>query len=53
MIPRAFCKNFTTYQSFLKNSYAKEKKQSEIKKCLAQYAKWEKEEKQNGGVYVF
>ena len=46
MIPRAFCKNFTTYQSFLKDSYAKEKKQSEINKCLAQYAKWEKEEKQ-------
>ena len=46
MIPRAFCKNFTTYQSFLKDSYAKEKKRSEINKCLAQYAKWEKEEKQ-------
>lgn len=30
-----------------------EEKQSEIKKCLAQYAKWEKEEKQNGGVYGF
>ena len=46
MIPIAFCKNFTTYQSFLKDSYAKEKKRSEINKCLAQYAKWEKEEKQ-------